>query len=125
MIWNYPLFIGELSPKNQYLFIIPIFFRSGTMKCTICGKENSRLTYVGKDNVCSKCMTKYTIFKEARFSDDKRISKVLRRRKMESFEDLKKIDEKEYERINEEKDDPSIRKYKEKRKLEMEEIPRE
>lgn len=95
------------------------------MKCTICGKENSWLTYIGTDNVCSKCITKHTIFKEARFSDDKRISKVLRRRSIANFEEFKKIDDDEYEKIHAEKDDPSIRKYKEKKKIEMEDIPTE
>jgi len=86
------------------------------MKCTICDKDNSWLSYIGKDYVCSKCIVKHTIFKEIRFSDEKRLKKVLRRRKLNSFDDLKNITEKDFEQINLEKDDPHAKKYKEQNK---------
>jgi len=90
------------------------------MKCNICNKENAWLNYIGNDIVCSKCVAKYTVLKEMRFSDEKRFSKLLRKRKIESFEQLKKLKEDELEKIMLEKDDPNIRKYKQKSKDEPE-----
>ncbi|MFH1316638.1 MAG: hypothetical protein ABII01_03910 [Candidatus Woesearchaeota archaeon] len=93
------------------------------MNCSVCGKEQRWLSYIGEDIVCSKCIVKETVFKEVRFSDEKRLKKVLRTRKITNFKDLKKIDGKEAEKIMLEKDNPELKKYKETKKEGEEKIP--
>lgn len=69
------------------------------MKCTSCGKEKHWLFFIGKDNVCNKCIEKNTIFKEIRFSKDKRLNIVLKKRKIKSFKQLCNFTEEDYENI--------------------------
>ena len=56
------------------------------MKCDSCGKELTFLYFIGKSNVCNKCIAKHTVFKEVKISED-------------SFDDLKKITYAELEKL--------------------------
>ena len=69
------------------------------MKCTNCGKEQNWLYFVGSDNICSKCIEKMTIFKEIRFSNEKRLNIVLKKRKITNFSQLCSVTEEDYENI--------------------------
>jgi hypothetical protein len=80
------------------------------MKCSACGKESSWLNYIGIDNICNKCIEKHTIFKEIRFSNDRRLMIALKKRKIKNFEDIKKITETDFENIL--LTDPNIGTYK-------------
>ena len=92
------------------------------MRCTSCQKESAWLHCIGTDNVCAKCIAKHTLFKEVRFSDESRLAKVLRRRPIGSFDALKAITVKDFDIINAEPDQPTIKKYKEKKKGDIENI---
>lgn len=61
------------------------------MKCDICDKEFSFLYFIGKSNVCNKCVAKHTVFKEVRHSEDALLRKAMRAFEVKDFEDLKKI----------------------------------
>ena len=61
------------------------------MKCDICNREFTFLYFIGKDNVCNKCIAKHTVFKEVRHSEDDLLRKAMRAFEIKSFEDLKKI----------------------------------
>lgn len=61
------------------------------MKCDICDKEFSFLYFIGKSNVCNKCIAKHTVFKEVRHSEDALLRKAMRAFEIKSFDDLKKI----------------------------------
>ena len=61
------------------------------MKCDICGKDYMWLIFIGKDNVCSKCISKYTVFKEVKHSNETRLRLALRKLEIKNFDDLKKI----------------------------------
>ena len=97
------------------------------MKCSVCGKEHNWLNFIGKDNVCNKCIEKKTIFKEIRFSNDKRLTIALKKRKIESFSDLCKMTEEDFDNIL--LTDPNIGKFKPKKvkkgkeELEDDEVP--
>ena len=61
------------------------------MKCDICNKEYSFLYFIGKNNVCNKCVAKHTVFKEVRVSEDALLRKAMRAFDVKDFDDLKKI----------------------------------
>ncbi|MBT3720313.1 hypothetical protein HN789_05495 [archaeon] len=61
------------------------------MKCYVCDKELNFLYFVGKDNVCNKCIAKHTVFKEVKVSEDILLRKALRSFEIKGFEDLKNI----------------------------------
>ncbi|MCM2324862.1 MAG: hypothetical protein NDI94_00215 [Candidatus Woesearchaeota archaeon] len=61
------------------------------MKCDSCKKEITFLYFIGKDNVCNKCIAKHTVFKEVRESEDGLLRKALRAFEIKCFDDLKKV----------------------------------
>ena len=61
------------------------------MKCDNCNKEITFLYFIGKDNICNKCIAKHTVFKEVNESEDTLLRKALRSFDIKSFDDLKKI----------------------------------
>lgn len=61
------------------------------MKCDSCNKEIMFLYFVGKSNVCNKCIAKHTVFKEVRVNEDGLLRKALRAFEINNFEDLTKI----------------------------------
>jgi len=61
------------------------------MKCDSCGKEIMFLYFIGKSNVCNKCIAKHTVFKEVKVSEDAILRKALRAFDIKNFDDLKKI----------------------------------
>jgi len=61
------------------------------MKCDVCNKEFMFLYFIGKSNVCNKCIGKHTVFKEVKVSEDALLRKALRTFEVKSFEDLKQI----------------------------------
>jgi len=63
------------------------------MKCDICNKEFTFLYFIGRSNVCNKCIAKYTVFKEVRYSEDAMLKKALRAFDIKSFDELKAIKE--------------------------------
>jgi len=96
-----------MSKQKFYKYLISILKK---MKCTNCSKEFNWLYYIGGDNVCNKCIEKFTIFKEIRFSNEKRLNIVLKKRKINSFVELQKVTEEDYENIL--LTEPNIGKYK-------------
>lgn len=88
------------------------------MKCDICQKENLWLIYIGKDNVCSNCIARNTVFKEVGNSDESRLRKALRSFDINSFEDLRQLKEYQVEQMDTKRFVPSkknIIKYKKNR----------
>jgi hypothetical protein len=69
------------------------------MKCDVCKKEFTFLYFIGKDNVCNKCVGKHTVFKEVKLSEDELLRKAMRTFDIKSFEDLKKITYAEVEKL--------------------------
>lgn len=67
------------------------------MNCDICKKEYMFLYFIGKDNVCHKCISKHTVFKEVGESEDALLRKALRAFDIKNFDDLKKITQKKAE----------------------------
>jgi dynactin complex subunit len=65
------------------------------------------LFLIGKDNVCANCIARETVFKDIKYKDESRLKKALRVYKIESFEDLKKIEESQAEELE---DMPEISK---------------
>ena len=61
------------------------------MLCDVCKKEITFLYFIGKDNVCNKCIAKYSVFKEVSESEDTLLRKALRAFDIKCFDDLKKI----------------------------------
>jgi len=61
------------------------------MKCDICKKELTFLYFIGKDNVCHKCIARYTVFKEVGESEDTLLRKALRAFDIKGFDDLKMV----------------------------------
>jgi hypothetical protein len=61
------------------------------MKCDSCKKELTFLYFIGKDNVCHRCIAKHTVFKEVGESEDTLLRKALRSFEIKCFDDLKKI----------------------------------
>jgi adenylate kinase len=61
------------------------------MKCDSCHKDITFLYFIGKDNICNKCIAKHTVFKEVSESEDTLLRKALRAFEIKSFEDLRKI----------------------------------
>jgi len=49
------------------------------------------LYFIGKSNVCNKCIAKHTVFKEVRESEEALLRKALRTFDIKNFDDLKKI----------------------------------
>ncbi|MBI5133657.1 MAG: hypothetical protein HZA83_02995 [Thaumarchaeota archaeon] len=82
------------------------------MRCSICGKENNWLTPLGSDIVCNKCIVKHTIFKEMRFSDERKFSIVLKRRNFNNFDDLCKINDDMFQEIFEDKKNDEVNRPK-------------
>jgi hypothetical protein len=69
------------------------------MKCDSCKKEITFLYFVGKDNVCNKCIGRYTVFKEVKESEDSLLRKALRAFDIKCFDDLKKITNADADRL--------------------------
>jgi len=69
------------------------------MKCESCNKELMFLYFIGKSNVCHKCVGKYTVFKEVKTSEDALLRKALRSFDIKSFDDLKAITNADLERL--------------------------
>jgi len=67
------------------------------MKCDSCGKELMFLYFIGKDNVCNKCIARYTVFKEVKVSEDALLRKALRAYDIKCFDDLKKLTNKDFD----------------------------
>lgn len=61
------------------------------MLCSICGKEKMWLLFIGKDNVCTNCVAKHTVFTEVKNSNEIMLRKALRTLDINSFDDLKKV----------------------------------
>ena len=61
------------------------------MQCDSCKKEITFLYFIGKDNICNKCIAKHTVFKEVSESEDTMLRKALRAFDIKGFDDLKKI----------------------------------
>ena len=61
------------------------------MKCDSCKKELTFLYFIGKDNVCHRCIARNTVFKEVGESEDALLRKALRAFEIKSFDDLKKV----------------------------------
>ena len=61
------------------------------MRCDICGKDFTFLYFIGKSNVCNKCIARHTVFKEVRFSEDALLKKAMRAFDIKTFDDLKNI----------------------------------
>ncbi len=61
------------------------------MKCEICGKEYNFLYFIGKSNVCHKCVAKHTVFTEVKESDDVLLRKAMRAFDIKSFGELLRI----------------------------------
>jgi len=80
------------------------------MICSVCSKDKNWLHFVGVDNVCNKCIEKGTIFKEIRFSNEKRLQIVLKKRKIGSFKELCEMTEQNFDDIL--LTDPNIGNYK-------------
>ena len=69
------------------------------MKCDSCGKELTFLYFIGKSNVCNKCIAKHTVFKEVKISEDRLLRKAMRAFDIKNFDDLKKITYAELEKL--------------------------
>ena len=61
------------------------------MKCDVCKKELTFLYFIGKDNVCHRCIGKNTVFKEVGESEDTILRKALRTYNITCFNDLKSV----------------------------------
>jgi hypothetical protein len=61
------------------------------MKCDSCNKELTFLYFIGKDNVCHRCIARNTVFKEVGESEDAILRKALRAFEIKCFDDLKNI----------------------------------
>lgn len=61
------------------------------MLCDSCKKNLTFLYFIGKDNVCNKCIAKHTVFKEVKESEDTMLRKALRAFDITCLDDLKKI----------------------------------
>ena len=61
------------------------------MLCDSCKKEITFLYFIGKDNVCNKCIAKHSVFKEVSESEDTLLRKALRAFDINCFDDLRKI----------------------------------
>lgn len=70
-----------------------------SMKCDVCNKELNFLYFIGKNNVCNKCVGKYTVFKEVKLSEDEVLRKAMRSFDIKCFDDLKKITHSEVEKL--------------------------
>jgi len=63
------------------------------MQCDQCKKDITFLYYIGRSNICNKCIGKYTVFKEVRNSEDALLRKALRAFDIKTFDDLKNVTE--------------------------------
>jgi hypothetical protein len=61
------------------------------MICNCCNKEKTFLYFIGKDNVCHRCIARKTVFKEVGESEDTILRKALRAFEIKCFDDLMKI----------------------------------
>jgi len=61
------------------------------MICESCKKDLTFLYFIGRDNVCNKCIAKHTVFREVKESEDALLRKALRAFDIKCFDDLKKI----------------------------------
>ena len=59
--------------------------------------RNTFLYFVGKSNVCNKCIARQTVFKEVRHSEDSLLRKAMRAFGIKSFGQLKDITPKQAE----------------------------
>ena len=69
------------------------------MRCDICNKDYMFLHFIGRDNVCTNCIAKHTVFREIKTTSEARLKKALRAFEINSFEDLKNITEYQIEEI--------------------------
>ena len=69
------------------------------MKCDVCNKEFTFLYFIGKNNVCNKCIAKHTVFKEVDESEDAILRKAMRSFDVNSFDDLKNINKLQIEKL--------------------------
>ncbi|MBT3464659.1 hypothetical protein HOD20_07180 [archaeon] len=74
------------------------------MDCSICGKQSLWLHFIGKDNVCVKCIAKNTVFKDIKTKDESRLKKALRVFDISCFEDLKNLKYSDVENLESMKD---------------------
>lgn len=70
------------------------------MKCDSCDKEFMFLYFVGKDNVCNKCIAKHTVFKEVKVSEDALLRRAMRAFEVDNFEDLKNITDHQLDKLH-------------------------
>src|SRR3972149_285935 len=61
------------------------------MRCDVCNKEITFLYFIGKNNVCHRCIAKNTVFKEVGESEDTILRKALRAFDIKCFDDLKQV----------------------------------
>lgn len=61
------------------------------MKCDSCNKDLTFLYFIGKDNVCHRCVARHTVFKEVGESEDSILRKALRAFDITCFDDLKNV----------------------------------
>ena len=69
------------------------------MKCDTCKKDLTFLYFIGRSNVCNKCIAKHTVFKEVKYSEDALMKKAMRAFDVKSFEDLQKIQESQLDEL--------------------------
>ncbi len=84
------------------------------MRCDICSKDFLFLNFIGKDNVCTNCIARHTVFKEIKTVGEARLKKALRVFPVRSFEDLKMIKEHEVEDVEKMPDKETVKVKKNK-----------
>ncbi|NTV23574.1 MAG: hypothetical protein HGA85_04325 [Nanoarchaeota archaeon] len=67
------------------------------MRCDVCKKDLTFLYFIGKDNVCHRCVARHTVFKEVGESEDTVMRKALRAYDIKCFDDLRKITNMQYD----------------------------
>jgi hypothetical protein len=80
-----------LALIKTVIYINQSFILKNLMKCDSCNKELTFLYFVGRDNVCHKCIARHTVFKEVGESEDGIMRKAMRAFEIKCFEDLRNI----------------------------------